>query len=150
MTKEQKNLLITDLCGRLPHWINIITKDGDTGHIVGVDDVDKGIFNIYIPEDGDNSYFCSLSIDNFKPYLRSMPSMTEKERDELEDVSGDWLYVDEDGYLYPIGNTVFDSDEIKKIITGFDWLNKHCFDYRELIEMEMALDAPDSMYCERT
>ena len=43
---------------------------------------------------------------------------------------------------------VFFSNEIGDINTleSYDWLNKHHFDYRGLIEKGLALKAPKGMY----
>ena len=64
-TDKKIELLLTDLCARLPY--GIFVKDE-------VDD--KAIYTIdYHPH-----------LRNCKPYLRPMSSMTEKEKEELKDV----------------------------------------------------------------
>ena len=58
-----------------------------------------------------------------KPYLRPMSSMTEDEEVEYESIKGwknEWELV--------------------------DWLNAHHFDYRNLIEKGLAIEAPEGMY----
>ena len=60
-----------------------------------------------------------------KPYLRPMSSMTEEEKEEY-DKTFDWDYSIQG--------------------TPFDWLNTHHFDYRDLIEKGLALEAPEGMY----
>ena len=57
-----------------------------------------------------------------KPYLRPISSMTEEEEDEYELVCR------------------------KSITTQIDWLNKKMFDYRGLIPLGLALEAPEGMY----
>jgi hypothetical protein len=74
-----------------------------------------------------------------KPYLRPMSSMTEEEKKEFE--SFGWM-VNEFDDNYPwvhIG-------QIENVLLGLDWLNKHHFDYRGLIERGLALEAPEGMY----
>jgi hypothetical protein len=114
MTREEKDLLIKDLCGRLPYKVKgIITYNGDKD-IFTV----KGIHN-------DNLLLSeceACKIEDFKPYLRPLSSMTEEEEDEYELVCR------------------------KSITTQIDWLNKNMFDYRGLIEKGLALEAPESMY----
>ena len=60
------------------------------------------------------------------PYLRPLSSMTEEEKEEYQ------AFFNYDGVEYP--------EEY------IDWLNKHHFDYRGLIEKGLALEAPKDMY----
>jgi hypothetical protein len=128
MTLEEKQLLIKDICARLPYRINVLTEDNDKGHIIGVDETENGVFEIHIIEDGD-SYTCDESIENFKPYLRSMSSMTEEENLEFVKTT----IKTPDGY--PMWTT-----------DSYDWLNVNHFDYRGLIPMGLALEAKEGMY----
>lgn len=88
MTEEQKQLLIKDLCGRLPYGVNILhVKDG----IIGV----LSTINIYA--DGrEQKLKCSTSffgednvpIEEFKPYLYPLSSLTSSEAEEVERIMG--------------------------------------------------------------
>jgi hypothetical protein len=75
---------------------------------------------VYLDVDSD-----SFRIESIKPYLRPMSSMTEEEYDELCELAN--------------SKFIGDSKEI-------DWLNKKMFDYRGLIPMGLALEAPEEMY----
>lgn len=66
-------------------------------------------------------------MSDVKPYLRPMSSMTEEERKEYKH------FVAFSGS--PDGAANF-----------IDWLNKNHFDYRDLIEKGLALEAPEGMY----
>ena len=61
-----------------------------------------------------------------KPYLRPMSSMTEEEKLE---------YV-----------IAWDSRQPYLPTEAMDWLNEYHFDYRDLIEKGLALEAPEGMY----
>ena len=87
----------------------------------------------------------SGSKQQIKPYLRPLTSMTEEERDELEEISNGWLYANEDGELFPVGQMT-DSGEIEHIYDSLDWIISHHFDYREWIDCGFALKAPKDMY----
>ena len=117
MTTEEKGLLLKDLCARLPYGVKgIITFNGD-----------KNIFTIKGISDTE---CCNL--EDFKLYLRSMSSMTEKEEMEYD---ATFATIKFDGH--------YDSTMTYK---SFDWLNAHHFDYRGLIEKGLALEAPEEMY----
>lgn len=147
MTKEEKQLLLKDLCARLTHRINILTKDNDKGHIIGVDDIENGVFEIHIIEDGD-SYTCDESIENFKPYLRPMSSITEEEHKTIDNISnkGKGFEEDENGWIRCDSiHTKWGvwPDGCAKLL---DYLNSIHVDYRGLIPMGIALEAPEGMY----
>ena len=125
MTQEDKQLLLKDLCGRLPYGIIASVRGSDEEfqhfHILGVKD-DK----VWVEND-------ILRVDDFedvevvKPYLRPMSSMTEEERNEY------------------FGRTMT-IDIVETSQQVIDWLLKHHFDYRGLIEKGLALEAPSDMY----
>jgi len=139
MTQEEKNLLIKDLCARLPYHIFIEWDDGYAR--LNIDRFKSIVSN----EFGDNWK---------RPYLRPMSSMTEEELNELfdtEDIdfNGNGELVRRAMLAYSEGkeiesNALF-SMQYAKVI---DWLNAHHFDYRGLISIGLALEAPEGMYKE--
>ena len=120
MTQEEKQLLLKDLCVRLPYGVKVHTWYNKPIDIkcTGVD-VYTNVVNLDIPEDDAKVY-----IDNVKPYLRPMSSMTEEEERELEET---------------LQYTQF-------TLESYDWLNTHHFNYRGLIEKGLALEAKPEMY----
>lgn len=117
MIKEDKELLLKDLCARLPYgvMVNAQYKDGD-----GWKTEDRRILGIY--EDEQVYLDCvHTTVDCIKPYLRPMSSMTEEERKEYN-LTKTLSIVD-----YPT-------------LKSFDWLNAHHFDYRGLIERGLAIE----------
>lgn len=131
MTQEEKQLLIKDLCARLPYWPHVKTVDDDDAYIVGLDDTEEGLFYVHVLEDGD-SYDATISVKNFKPYLRLMTRMTEDEDKEFALLQINFY---SDGLLYPTA-----------AINMMNWLNAHHFDYYGLIEKGLALEAPEGTY----
>lgn len=139
MTQEEKDLLMKDLCGRLPYNVKgIITYNGDKD-IFTV----KGIHN-------DNLLLSeceACKIEDFKPYLRPLSSMTKEEEEEcvLHDL-GYWdngKYEDEEsGSIIYIG----ESFQLIPSTDTFDWVDRKGFDYRGLIPKGLALEAPEGMY----
>ena len=133
-----KQLLLKDLCARLPYGVKILHTgwdyDSDTNFdtvetLIGIDD--RFIYTIW-DKTGDREKHC-LSVSNWKPYLRPMSSMTEEERNYYNDR---WF----EGYHTKHGDDMVSEPEIPSYI---DWLNAHHFDYRGLIEKNLALDCTE-------
>ena len=168
MTQEEKLLLLEDLGSRLMYGVIVDYKDDEYGHYKWK------ITTLFAPaysQDGtliDTDHEGWIGYDEYKgcgmssgsrllylektlPFLRPLSSMTEKEKDEFllffPFCRGD-MYFDVKNAcvevfecpnkitLYPFGDNV-------RLI---DWLNKKMFDYRGLIPMGLALEAPEGMY----
>jgi hypothetical protein len=90
----------------------------------------------------------TTDIDKVKPYLRSLSSMTEEEKEEL---SKRYVWSIRSGQIqirYHSEGCWDDETECstEEYIILFDWLNKHHLDYRGLINLGLALEAPKGMY----
>lgn len=119
MKPEEKDLLLKDLCARLPY--NPVLKCT----LKGI----KGCTNITCKLDVEHLdellYDGEFFID-IKPYLRPMSSMTEEEKVEYGDrcyYTLNCIYKNQQYYFNQL----------------FDWLNAHHFDYRGLIEKGIAI-----------
>jgi len=140
MTKEEKQLLLIDLCARLPYGVVIqITSDGGMVEASYDMRLDAGLLADLLHSE-----------DDFKPYLRPMSSMTEEELKELNDKYGNiaYFFIQDPPYYYGLQAQHEDigSIEISEFSEIYDWLNTHYFDYRGLIPMGLALEAPKEMY----
>ena len=119
MTQEEKELLIKDICARLPYGVIMTNiKLPETNYPLTCEDLHDAMFD----DDWDDV-----------PYLRPMSSMTEDEKKEFNQFGCGVLEC----------SPQFEIEEFYKVI---DWLNTHHFDYRNLIGKELALKAPDGMY----
>lgn len=138
LTQEQKQLLLKDLCGRLPYGVKCqIDYDNEEDTDLGIERYcDDRIVSVCIETEEIGLYEASEYFypNEIKPYLRPMSSMTEEERIEFERLS--FVYDTSDGSM------LFSEK-------GLDWLNSHHFDYRGLIPMGLALEAPEGMYQNR-
>ena len=121
MTPKEKELLLEDIYARLPYGLFVHENREQMD--------DQPV--IY-------TYDYHPYIDNCLPYLRSLSSMTEKESKEYR-MFIDYSYNDFTSESTPCVYV----DKIKNYI---NWLNSHHFDYRELIPMGLALEAPEGMY----
>lgn len=128
MTQEEKDLIWKDLCARFPYGVRIKrTNCPITLSVTGIDGKYIRHIPFYI---GGNIEINTSIIEEIKPYLRPMSSMTEEEYKE-------WRYL----YL-PLPH----DNEATETQRRIDWLNAHHFDYRGLIEKGLALEAPEDMY----
>lgn len=122
MTEEDKNLILIDLCGRLPYDIVINDEYGDY--------INVNIYNAHIEHLIDRVV---SGLD--KMVLRPLSSMTEEEYNELKKISSYY------------GLAPF--EDIHNWTPNYDligWLNAHNFDYRDLIPKGLAIEAPKDMY----
>jgi hypothetical protein len=126
MKKEDKELLIKDLCPRLPYGLTI-----DFGGI-RMTLHDMKVFHLYNGSDDIKDYICLINVfgdddyvdvENIKPYLFPLSSMTEEQKEEF-----DRLYT-------------YDALIVEPQWELIDWLNKNHFDYRGLIEKGLVIDA---------
>ena len=132
MRQNEKDLLLTDLCGRLPYKVKAQIPDEYGGYTSIIESID--IDGFVVDFEG-----TQIEIECIKPYLFPLSSMTEEQKNELE--SMEWS---------------FDNSRISNILEYFgtyrayvdhsccselvDWLNKNKFDYRGLIPMGLAID----------
>ena len=136
MTQEEKELLLKDLCARLPYEVKcLVNFDDGTKEIMTLK---TGLPNSFGRWDFYNEN-CSGCSNNFKPYLRPMSSMTEEEREELSDYLCEQVMSNKIGITIPPNPT--QGKGIPFIWMGdcMEWLNAHHFDYRGLIEKGLAI-----------
>lgn len=118
MTQEQKELLLKDLCARLPYGVKV--NDDIQGDFTLIGLTKERVFTTCEVENCHNDF----PIENIKPYLFPLSSMTEAQKHEL--MSTCTFLRD-----FAFGWTD----------RTFDWCNKNHFDYRDLIPMGLANDA---------
>lgn len=139
MTQEEKELVIKDLCGRLPYGVIVQVNDGLRGIY------DRRLVQVFCDRLSCSVNVCNplkecICIDSVKPYLRPMSSMTDEEKDK-------WFNCYHDAELEEVKKS---GDYFKASLIGdtmkYDWLNKSMFDYRYLIPNRLASVAPEGMY----
>lgn len=125
MTKEQKDLLLKDLCARLPYGVmcNIGLKYPLQLQQIFVDRLDGILLDFY--EDG-NDYQVYLS--EVKPYLFPLSSMTEEQKEEYCSLQQKVIYNSKG----PINSDVMEY---------INWCYKNHIDMNNLIPMGLAIDA---------
>jgi hypothetical protein len=127
MEKDNKQLLIRDICARLPYGVHVKFKQYNEPLYLSIDD------KLAIYNGGE------LINDLQYLYLRPMSSMTEEERRIMDN-----LWKDDNKLVFA------DPSKIRRYrfydISVVDFLNSNHFDYRGLIEKGLALEATEGMY----
>ena len=122
MNQEDKELLLKDLCARLPYKVKVNEAIHGDFTLIGL--TNERVFTTCEIEGCHNDF----PIENIKPYLFPMSSMTEEEQRMLDSMCNG---VEMMSRLS--GLKMFDK--------AFDWLDKNGFDYRGLIPKGLAIDA---------
>lgn len=127
MTKEEKDLLLKDLCGRLPYGVKVNIISGESKNRI-----------VHLTEDN----ICHLTNgwwSECKPYLFPMSSMTEEQEEELKNI-----YYHYNG-MFQYAERIFDGIPFSKMkyfpYQVEEFFNKNHIDYRGLILMGLAKDA---------
>ena len=142
MTQE----VINDICARLPYeiFIHYVYRD-----IRGKEwPTDLNLTYFASEEESVVEFLEDGEVENPKPYLRPMSSMTEEEKKTFTKLKQMSVTV-----IIPNHATVFRPDYIVDLDDEgdglnnlYDWLNENHFDYRGLIEKGLALESPEDMY----
>ena len=151
MTQEEKDLLIKDLCARLPYGTkyevdgfnpNVKCRNGK------LDDNVWDALSLIIDTESEYHELCHIKHINpdgiiyhnyvhfsrLKPYLFPLSSMTEEQKEELNEI----FDLDVEIAITHIKNG------IPNLLTGLNrlnWFIKNHFDIYELIPMGLAIDA---------
>ena len=129
MTQEYKELLLRDLCARLPYGVKV------NNEIQG-DFVIYGVCGNYIFARTTTGHV-DFQIEKIKPYLFPISSMTEEQEKESF-FEPSLLNAFINGYISLFEDEELNIDDLNRL---YDWLNKNHFDYRGLIEKGLAIDA---------
>ena len=115
MTQEEKDLLLKDLCSRLPYGVKGNYQNSDDKLLRSI----TIVYN-YLKPNG------MVMTRDIKPYLFPLSSMTEEQTEEL---------------IKLINTGQNDNNEFMRSLCRIDFYHKHHFDYRGLIPMGLAIDA---------
>ena len=132
MEAKDKELLLKDLCTRLPYGVKCSAEDSIIGILSG-----KANEVSWVILTKENKY---EAVKNIKPYLRPMSSMTEEEKAQMKK-----LWFDNNRVIFLDPKEIrcyrfYDSNVV-------DWLNAHHFDYRGLIEKGLAIAVTEESSC---
>lgn len=125
MTQNEKDILLKDLCARLPYDVKVNCNDKvyNFSSIYG--------FNICVlSNDNEANAFTTAGL---KPYLFPLSSMTEEQRLEYDKIIYHSIELHHKEYSDVVEIDLFDTLQ--------EFYNKNHIDYRSLIPMGLANDA---------
>ena len=129
MTQENKELLLKDLCARLPYRVKYMDLWNPDELPTTLCDINVDV-ELIMNTDG-----FSLEVEKCKPYLLPLSSMTEEQKREYY-----FLKHEVPVCHYEYGDVV-EEFELYDSPESFEYLIENHFDYRGLIEKGLALDA---------
>ena len=125
MNQEDKELLLKDLCARLPYRVKCkVTKRSIDGEMLFIrNGLELTIYNV--------KALVTNNMYGVKPYLFPFSSMTDEQKKEYQYITERWMY-----------------DSSYSISDSTDWLNENYIDYRGFTEKGLAIDATGlNIYC---
>lgn len=132
MKQEDKELLLKDLCARLPYDVKVLYDN----KVFNIDYVSS----IYKEIKLDTCDKYTLDISDVKPYLFPLSSMTKEQLFEVQEILGKNEIEIKNEFI-----SIIDSDRntitYLEILAILEWFNKNHFDYRCLIKKGLAIDA---------
>ena len=144
MTQEDKELLLKDLCARLPYGVRVFVSGDD------FDNYQYPYLLTAISKFGQDS-FCKIyspiytplgcpGIENVKPYLFPLSSMTREQLFEVQEMLGKNEIEVNDGFLHII-NSDRNTITYLELLALLEWFYKNHFDIDNIISKGLAIDA---------
>ena len=134
MRQEDKELLLKDLCARLPYGVKIqVPYEDGSGYF------DETVWEV----NNEGPFYVDgwgIEYEYVKPYLFPLSSMTSEQLFEVQEIMGKNEIEIEDGFFNIIDssrNTI----TYLEILAVLEWFYKNHFDINGLIEKGLAIDA---------
>lgn len=131
MTNEQKELLLKDLCARVPYGVKFNHEGRRTiGKILSITPIYRWSNVVYFDDAINHPKNCDVV--DIKPYLFPLSSMTEEQKKEFDQL----LELELKAVNNEINHTQATEFEV-------DFYHKYHLDWRGLIPMGLAIDATE-------
>ena len=117
MKQEDKELLLKDLCARLPYGVEV-EYNNSACEVLSIDRYNEELTIWKMP-----GYSPVVKLEEVRPYLLPLSSMTEEQEEEYNDLN-----------CYELGC-------FPHLQEALDYLIENHFDYRYLIDRGLAIDA---------
>lgn len=124
MTQEDKELLLKDVCGRLPYGVKCAIQGEKKVYTLSRVECDYKNGHLFDFVEQKNGFNMQVYTSEVKPYLFPLDSMTDEQKEEWKSLVIREAFSESDGTL-----------------TVQDFYNKNHIDYRGLIPKGLAIDA---------
>lgn len=138
MTQEDKELLLKDLCARLPYGVKINENIQGDFTVIGL--TTERVFTTCETEGCHNDF----PIECIKPYLFPLSSMTEEQKEELNKKFNVQFLGNDIYSIHYHSEGCWDDDlelGLQDWLWFINWCYKNHFDINNLIEKGLAIDA---------
>ena len=138
MTQEQKQLLLIDLCGRLPYGVKCQVQEDEFTYIGTLCklEIDNANGNLLDFAESVSGLEWQVYLSEVKPYLFPLSSMTEEQKNDCPINETTLNIINSNIGCYGIIEIPW-----RLSFLFIDWCNKNHFDYRGLIPKDLANDA---------
>ena len=125
MTQKDKELLLEDICSRLPYGVKCQIQEDEYTYIGTLCRIEVDNKNGHLLDFAEtiSGLDCQVYLSEIKPYLFPLSSMTEEQEEEYNNLN-----------CYELGC-------FPHLEEALDYLIENHFDYRGLIEKGLAIDA---------
>ena len=136
MTQKDKDLLLKDICARLPYSVKAsfydVEKECETYDVIEGVEIDKLTPSVYIGQ-------YSLDINEIKPYLFPLSSVSKEQIHQLlRNLKLGSYILNKDFDITLLSSRSFNLVNFESVFKFFD---KNYIDYRGLIPKGLAIDA---------
>ena len=134
MTQKQKELLLNDLCARLPYKVYAQIPDEYGGYTSAIESIDIDGF----VKDSEGT---QIEIENIKPYLFPLSSMSDEQW--MDTPYANLNNFTFDSFKCGCSTLAFETYEVNLnyVVEFINWCYKNHFDINGLIPMGLAIDA---------
>lgn len=144
MTQNEKELLLKDICARLPYGVKCQIQEDEYTYIGTLCRIEVDNKNGHLLDFAESisGLDCQVYLSEIKPYLLPISSMTEEQLNEFycEFIENEIDYDDFKKYYFETGSYYKMLTPVSECPFVIEWFNKNHFDYHNLIDKNLAID----------
>lgn len=134
MTQEERNLLLADLSSRVPYGVEVQVTVNEIIYDARI----EAVFadgTVYVENEHSVD---AVDISEVKPYLQPLSKLTEKQNEEILQLTRGTISVSSYGCFYDWCNR--SKLSVDDVMTIIDYLNRNGIDYTNLFSKNLAIE----------